>query len=209
MAEKRIQQVNWKNYKKRVPRTCQDCRVGFMALVGKIKKGGGKFCNKCVRKHRYPPVEQRFWASVNKNGPIVRPALGHCWVWTGGKVSKTKPYGKMTHWENGKNRHQTAHRFSYELRSGPIPDKMCVLHRCDNPPCVNPDHLFLGTAKDNTRDKLLKERSTSPFSAVQVREMRRMYKRGNISMAAIGRLNGINERTAAGIISGRRWAHLD
>jgi len=61
-------------------------------------------------------------------------------------------YGaRMTH-RNGKNVSQRAHRVAWEEAYGPIPEGMCVLHRCDNPPCVNVDHLFLGTHQDNVRD---------------------------------------------------------
>jgi hypothetical protein len=83
---------------------------------------------------------QRFWDKVQKTEG--------CWLWTGSKYNKG--YGSF-------NRTR-AHRFSYELHYGPIPVDLFVCHHCDNPPCVNPSHLFLGTALDNTQDELFKER---------------------------------------------------
>jgi hypothetical protein len=83
-----------------------------------------------------------FWKSVDKSGP--------CWIWTGHR--NNRGYGTL-----GKN---YAHRYSYEKCCGPIPRGLCVLHRCDNPPCVRPDHLFLGTRKDNALDMSAKRRGS-------------------------------------------------
>lgn len=85
------------------------------------------------------PLEERFWEKVNKTET--------CWLWTGG-CSK-KGYGSI--W-NSEGEKQT-HRLSWVIHYGAIPDDMKVLHKCDNPPCVNPDHLFLGSYADNNRDR--------------------------------------------------------
>lgn len=87
---------------------------------------------------------QRFWSKVNKSG--------ECWKWTAGKT--IDGYGRVRC--NG--RLWLAHRVSWSIANNAIPDGVCVLHRCDNPPCCNPDHLFLGTRLDNNADKTRKGR---------------------------------------------------
>lgn len=108
-------------------------------------------------------LRERFWSKVDRAGP-AHPQLGTaCWTWVGSKSEKG--YGRLS---AGKHRASPlrAHRVSWELHKGPIPDKMFVLHNCDNPTCVNPDHLFIGTARDNTRDMVRKGRLRSPFIRV-------------------------------------------
>lgn len=110
-------------------------------------------------------VSVAFWLDVDLNGPLVRPDLGECWIWTGARMR----YG---YFQYGKKL-IGAHRVAWELRNGPIPDGLYVLHRCDNPPCVRPDHLFLGTAADNTADMVAKGRyrhSTGPHRCGLCRE---------------------------------------
>lgn len=88
--------------------------------------------------------EERFWSHVDKSG--------ECWIWTASRVPWG--YGKTV-----RNREETyAHRYSWEMAYGPIPDGMLVMHSCDNPPCVNPSHLLLGTPKDNMDDMRAKGR---------------------------------------------------
>lgn len=75
-----------------------------------------------------------------------------CWIWKAG--TDKDGYGKI--YVDGKT--IRSHRVSWEIHNGPIPKNMCVLHKCDNPPCVNPEHLFLGTSTDNNRDREVKNR---------------------------------------------------
>ena len=92
---------------------------------------------------------KRFWAKVKKNEK--------CWLWIASK--REKGYGAFVWIDvHGKYVQGRAHRFSYELHIGEIPENQCVLHRCDNPPCVNPDHLFLGSRRDNNADMCKKQR---------------------------------------------------
>lgn len=93
-----------------------------------------------------PNVESKFWARVSRGQ--------ECWVWDGPKYRNG--YGQFY---VGNNISEGAHRFSYKVALGEIPIGMMVLHRCDNRPCVRPDHLFLGTSLDNVRDMFSKGRN--------------------------------------------------
>lgn len=95
------------------------------------------------------PIAERFWPKVDVRGHE------ECWEWTASR--KERGYGVFSR-PGHNNGALKAHRVSWELANGPIPDGLCVLHRCDNPPCVNPAHLFLGTIADNNRDMSLKGR---------------------------------------------------
>lgn len=99
-------------------------------------------------------MDKWFWKWVNKNGPI-HPICGQCWVWTG--ATDKDGYGKVKH----NREHLRTHRVAYQLVIGEIPDGMMVLHECDNPTCVEPSHLFLGTVQDNNDDMNQKGRGKS------------------------------------------------
>jgi hypothetical protein len=100
------------------------------------------------------PPELRFWARVNLEGPVHPVLKTRCWPWTGCK--KSDEYGYFTAPGCGGR----AHRYAYHRYRGPIPDGLCVLHHCDNPSCVRPDHLFLGTRLDNIADMMAKGRQS-------------------------------------------------
>jgi hypothetical protein len=92
-------------------------------------------------------VEQRFWEKVD--------ASGDCWLWTAACLGRTIcNYGVFRF----QGKRALAHRVSYEMRYGPVSQEIKVLHRCDNPVCVNPSHLFLGTQSDNLADMRIKGR---------------------------------------------------
>lgn len=92
-----------------------------------------------------PSIESRLWAKVNKSDG------DGCWEWTGPRARGG--YGILSH-----GLLRRAHRISWTLTNGPIPVGLWVLHRCDNPPCVRPEHLFLGTGADNIADRQKKKR---------------------------------------------------
>lgn len=97
-------------------------------------------------------LSRRFWPKVDFDGPLVNEAIGRCWMWTGSL--KHNGYGQVFDGKSPKR----AHRVAWELSYGPVPKDSCVLHRCDTRACVRPDHLFIGTAQDNTADMLDKNR---------------------------------------------------
>ena len=107
--------------------------------------------SKRVNAERWGNQIDRFWSYVDKNGPIVRAELGPCWTWAGPVDSHG--YGQLV-W-NG--RLTLATHVSLEVAGRPLKER-CALHRCDNPPCPNPDHLFGGTHKDNYDDMISKGR---------------------------------------------------
>lgn len=94
---------------------------------------------------------------------IVRIPECGCWIWMG--PTKIDGYGRIN--VNQRNCH--AHRISWELYKGPIPQGMCVLHRCDTPSCVNPHHLFLGTKIENNKDRDNKKRTRNQFTKKNTR----------------------------------------
>jgi hypothetical protein len=116
-----------------------------------IRAGKGSRCYRCAALGRHETAEHRFWSYVNKTD-------GGCWEWTG--CTDSKGYGQVGIKKNGRWVNTGAHRIAWKLCHGRIPKGTYVCHRCDNPRCVNPGHLFLGDAKINAEDMVSKGRST-------------------------------------------------
>lgn len=135
-----------------------------------------------------------------------------CWIWTG-YIADKMPYGMIG--SGGTGPVVGAHRFSWTLFRGVIPPGMCVLHSCDNPKCVNPDHLFLGTKTDNNRDRDRKGRQSkgeSQGNAVLteelVRKIRSLYVPRKFSSKRISDLLGLPRPAVNWVIIGRSWKHV-
>lgn len=133
---------------------------------------------------------------------------GGCWLWTGAMILKTG-YGTIGYG----GRSHGAHRASYETFKGPIPTGLLVCHRCDNPACVNPDHLFLGTVRDNSQDMIAKGRKpTFPGSSApgailhekQIPIIRRLIADG-LPNREIGNRFGVTPDVINAIKAGRSW----
>ena len=102
----------------------------------------------------YPQnIIDNFWSKVNYPGNDI-----DCWEQIAAKGSNRRVYGTFSIKSSQYHKTFRAHRFAWEFYNGPIPDKLLVLHKCDNPPCCNPEHLFLGTEQDNMTDKINKNR---------------------------------------------------
>jgi len=138
---------------------------------------------------------------------VQRGGPDECWEWTAYRFTG---YGRI---KVGK-RVIKAHRVSWELAHGPITGGLFVLHHCDNPPCVNPAHLYLGNGADNARDRGDRDRhprgersATARLTEAQVIEILRASAAGE-SRVSLGRRFGVHPTTVKDIALGRRWAHL-
>lgn len=149
-------------------------------------------------------MEIALWRNVG----IPKGDVDACWEWRGARSAAG--YGNVV--VRGKT--VTAHRVAWETERGPIPEGMQVCHRCDNPLCVRPDHLFLGTAADNMADRNAKGRQArgekfkrSSLTEEKVREMRVLAKTG-VNMSELARRFGVSLPSASRIVRGLDWRHV-
>lgn len=165
---------------------------------------------------RTVPIEKRFWKYIKKTE--------YCWEWIGSK--DRKGYGKLWESQFETRKIKAAHRLSYELHKGSINDHLCVCHKCNNPACVNPDHLYLGTQAENMKDAVDQGRtkksqqwidnqkgSNNPASKVtenQVREIRKIMSTQNYRglQAELCRKYGVNKTTIRYIVCRKTWIHI-
>lgn len=154
--------------------------------------------------NNYEPPEQRFWRRVIKRG------IDECWEWTGQKVND---YGFL----QIKGVRIAAHRLSYQIHKGSInPESLFVCHECDNPSCVNPKHLFLGTIQDNTADKVGKGRQVkgedcywqAKLTEQQVLEIRETYQNRKVAYGPIAARYGVSKDTIYYVLKRITWKHL-
>jgi hypothetical protein len=188
-------------------KACENCGEPFRVFPTTMNKR--RFCSaECSARYRTEHEVERFWSHVRK-GP-------GCWEWTGGR--NDWGYGTFAKYRDRSS--PLAHRYSFVLANGPIPDGLLVLHRCDNPCCVNPEHLYAGTNQDNMNDREERGRGShlrgsshgmSKLSEADVLAIRASYvKRGLPGKHApqLAAEYGVSVPTIYDIVHGRHWRHL-
>jgi len=147
-------------------------------------------------------IKERFYSKF-----IVNSENG-CWEWTDHRLAKG--YGILK--VNDTNK--VAHRISYEIHIGPITEGMIICHHCDNPPCVNPSHLFMGTHKDNVIDKKSKGRDIigekngrSKLTEKDIPVIRRLLS-NKVRQIDIAKQFALAHRTISAINTGHTWKHI-
>ncbi len=216
---------------------CELCGVEFPKRSRRIRQRDQLwFCSQeCYWTHRRSrpkaPIEPRFWAKVNKNGPVLRPELGPCWVWTGAR--HYWGYGKISF--NGRIR--GAHVVAYILTTGhePPPETPNILHHCDggNIGCIRPSHIYAGTAQNNTDDMISRGRKIvvpmrgdmNPMrrrpelaargernAAAKLTEMlavkiRERYAVGDVTQHELSAEYDLAQSALSALLRGESWAH--
>lgn len=144
-------------------------------------------------------LTKRFFKHVKKTST--------CWLWIGNKIKSG--YGLFS--IDGKRFY--AHRVSWTIENGTIPFGKNILHRCDNPPCVRPGHLFDGTQRDNSIDMLSKKRGRS-YGRLQVLDpqkvlwIRRQYATGEFTTYELADVLKISQDSVASVLNGKHWKHV-
>ena len=130
---------------------------------------------------------------------------GDCLVWT--KCLNTDGYPRAL--VDG-NANAKVHRIVYELAKGPLEQGQVVRHTCDNPKCINPDHLLSGTPKDNMRDRDARERhGKAKLTKEQVRMIRDLWDSNKYLQRELGEVFGINSRTVSSLVNYTHWKHVE
>lgn len=197
-------------------KNCLYCNKEFKTIPCEIKRGNGKFCSQsCSTSYRnnisktlnihFPSAIYRFYFNISKD---KHP--NGCWIWT--KNKNSQGYGKFS--VNMKT--VMAHRFSWELYYGKIESHILVCHKCDNPSCVNPEHLFLGNHKDNSQDRSKKGRNRNQNGSrhnfaklleYQVLEIRKRLSNGEKGKNLAQEFN-ISEMSISDIKLRKKWKHI-
>ena len=150
---------------------------------------------------------KNFWKRVEKTNT--------CWLWRGGISSRG--YGNFAFRRNGKIINNRTHRFSFILQNGKIPKNKIICHKCDNPICVNPNHLFLGTISDNVQDAIKKglwnpargeQNAASKLTTKIVKKIRNLYSTGRYTQKELAKRFHLSRGGAYPIIRNIHWKHI-
>jgi hypothetical protein len=201
--------------------SCNVCGRLFTPTLGTSNPSNMRYCSKdCRYYHRrsgHRALESiRFWNKVQKSDG--------CWTWTGSLT--VSGYGRLKF----RGAYSQAHRVSWTMEYGPIPKGLLVCHRCDNPPCCRPDHLFLGTKSDNAKDMVSKGRYMTATNNPATRAPDRVPRGSRNSLARlteddvrriralpetyhcharIGREFGVSPSTIIRIFRRESWKHVE
>ena len=190
----------------RINRECVICGKTYLACLDGIERR--QCCSRACRSQLIATGRaETFWSHVDKSG--------NCWVWTAARFDSG--YGAFSAGANNVR----AHRFAYELVYGTIPDDMLVCHHCDNPPCVRPDHLFLGSNSDNMKDMHAKGRGSginpprnrgeqngsAKLTTDQVLIIRQQHADG-IHIKCLAVIFGVSWQTIKAIVARKIWKHV-
>jgi hypothetical protein len=166
-----------------------------MSLVALRKTSKGQFVAE--------PAEIRFWRAVDKKGD------NECWEWMGAR--HYKGYGEFAAKRMAKHK---SHRFAWLLTYGEIPINLVVCHKCDNPPCCNPAHLFLGTTMENKQDSINKNRHArgetsgkAKLNNQSILEIRKLDTEGRTRISLAAQF-GISGRQVTSICRKDSWSHI-
>lgn len=187
-----------------VLRQCQQCGNNFLADPFKVREGKAKYCSRVcanIGQHSEQNIARRFFKHI-----VIPADPTMCWLWQGKRFPNG--YGMFTRIRKT----LLAHRFSYELHVGPIPKGLLIRHRCDNRPCVNPQHLLPGTQAQNIRDAVERgrmphgERSTTKLTTEIVQTIRQRVAHGEV-MKHVAIDMGINYRTVQNVVHRISWKY--
>jgi hypothetical protein len=211
------ERASMSRHSSQVKRICEICgkEFFFMNYPCKAKRNLGRFCSRICgnihcRRSNVVPLETRFFDRVG------RKTANGCILWNGrlnehgyGVISPAGTPGL------GEPHELLAHRVAYELLIGPIPDGLFVLHRCDNPPCINPIDLFLGTQADNMADKVAKGRQLPgemhPMAKLtndDARAIINRYRAGGIYQRQLAKEYGVGQAAISKIILRDGWKNI-
>lgn len=185
--------------------SCESCNLEFVFIATK-KNPLIKFCSQECRTEGYKKranqnIEEVYYKKCIK--------MDGCWGWTGNRDAD----GYSTMYFNKKT--LKSHRVSWIIHNGKIPEKLLVLHKCDNPPCTNPEHLFLGTQKDNWDDMVKKGRgcyrgelaSNSKLKEKEVIEIKKLLN-SSITIREVANKFNVTTSAIKCIKSGKSWSHI-
>ena len=192
-------------------RKCVVCGTPFTVdvYVSHLKHRALKHCSKsCSNRGRTKTLAERFARYIGETTD------SGCILWTGSRAAHG--YGHIGGTVDGRRTMLLAHRVAWELANGPIPDGLQILHRCDNPPCINVDHLFLGTHMDNHVDKAQKGRGPrgeknpkAKLAAHHVREIRKRYASATVTQLQLAKEYHVHLSTIERIVAKTSWGHID